>query len=108
MKFIQNPKQFIILSILALEFVADITTTQYLISNGLGYEANPFMVPFVSIPFGMILIKGLGLIVVMIAANYLSNRWKQQSLVYYGISSAVVVSLIPVVNNLLIVYKSIY
>ena len=108
MKIIQNPGQFTLLSLLALMFVADITTTQYLLSNGMGYEANPFMVPFVSIPFGMILTKGLGLIGIMLVVNYLSDRWKQQSLSYYGISSAIVVSIIPVVNNLLLIHHNLY
>ena len=108
MKIIQNPHQVILLSLLALVFVADITTTQYLLSNGMGYEANPFMVPFVNIPFGMILMKGLGLIGIMFVVNYLSDRWKQQSLSYYGISSAIVVSIIPVVNNLLLIHHNLY
>ena len=97
MKIIQNPHQVILLSLLALVFVADITTTQFLLSNGMGYEANPFMVPFVGIPFAIILVKAAALACLILLINHFCSDSKKWSSIYLIVG--VVVSLIPVINN---------
>lgn len=94
---IQNPHQVILLSLLALVFVSDITTTYYLISNGLGYEMNPFMIPFINTPIAAIFIKATALACLILLINHFSSDSKKWSNIYLIVGIAV--SLIPVINN---------
>ena len=104
MKIIQNPHQVILLSLLALVFVADITTTYYLISNGLGYEMNPFMIPFINTPIAAIFIKAAALACLIFLINRFCRDSTKWSNIYLVVGIAV--SLIPVINNLFWILNS--
>lgn len=99
MKLIQNPTNFILGLALALVFALDILTTQIAISNGLGYEANPLMRAVVENPISSIVVKGVGLLLVIIVVSCYKTKW----IGYIGMSVVIGITLGAVINNVIVI-----
>lgn len=99
MGIIQNPTNLILGLVLALVFALDITTTQICLSNGLGYEANPFMRAVVENPMLSIVVKGTALALIIILVNSVKTKW----FTHVGLSLAIGVTMGAVVNNVMVI-----
>ena len=96
---IKNPTDLILGLALALVFALDILTTQICLSNGLGYEANPFMRAVVENPILTIFVKGTALGLIIILVNSLQNKW----IGHIGMSVVIGITLGVVINNAMVV-----
>lgn len=100
-KHIQNPIDFILGLLLALVFALDIFTTQIGLTNGLGYEMNPFMRAVVENPVLTILVKGSALCLIIFFVNYITKRNK--NIGYLGMCVVIGITLAAVINNIMVI-----
>ena len=99
LKLIQNPGNLILGLLLALVFALDIMTTQIALSAGLGYEANPLMRAVVENPISSIVVKGVGLLLVIIVVSCYKTKW----IGYIGMSVVIGITLGAVINNVIVI-----
>ena len=96
---VQNPADFTLGLILAAVFIADVATTQFCISTGIGYEANPIMKGVIDNPYLTILVKGIALCLIVFVVNCYKTKW----IGYFGMSLVIGITLGAVINNLLVI-----
>ena len=99
LKLVQNPTNFILCLALALVFALDICTTQFAVSNGLGYEANPLMRAVVENPISSIVVKGVGLCLIIILIKFIKIKWVG----HIALSLVIGITLGAVINNTMII-----
>jgi hypothetical protein len=100
-KLIKNPTNLILGLLIALVFALDIFTTQIGLTNGLGYEMNPFMRAVIENPVLTILVKGIALCLIIFFVNYITKRNK--NIGYLGMCVVIGITLGAVINNLLVI-----
>jgi hypothetical protein len=99
MDIIKNPIDLTLGLLLALVFAADICTTQFCLSNGIGCEANPIMRAVVDNPLLSILVKGTGLLLTILVVNCYKTKW----IGYLGMSIVIGITLGAVINNMMVI-----
>ena len=99
MDIIKNKGNFILGLTLALVFALDILTTQIAISTGVGYEGNPFMRAVIENSLLTILVKGIGLLLIILVVNCYKSKW----IGYMGMGIVIGITLIVVINNVIVI-----
>jgi hypothetical protein len=80
----------------------DVATTLYIVGSGLGYEANPFMRPWVSQPLALLALQTLGGLLPW-ACLVAGARYGWKGFRRWLPLAAFLVSWPPVFNNLLVI-----
>jgi len=80
----------------------DVLTTIYIVGSGLGYEANPFMRPWVSRPLALLALQTLGGLLSWVCL-VLGVRYGRRGFRRWLPLAAFLVSWPPVLNNLLVI-----